>query len=613
MPTSTSLVRCETSWTNRCCIRVRRLLAVLAMLLIGSRCPAADLPSPEQLQQFGLEIVWRGQAVLNVQRDVVAHTMNDEDVFYVQSSSGVLTAFHAENGRKMWSVQVGRRDEPAMTAVSNKDLVIVTGGPVLYGFNKFTGAPAVEYRLPRQPMASPFVDEAAIYVPMTEGALYCYSLTRLEYLQRYGTLPEDAATADVWKFICGESIRLPPVAGDQTVALATEAGNLHCIQARGADAGRSGAQVLLTAEISAPMTLAPNRRALDETYSNYSVIALTSDNRVSSIDMVKGTTLWAYPMGQQLLTQPVVIGDDVFVTTEGRQLVKISRDTLSPSWGRPVELPGYSAPSYMGLGLEDATIEPAIDFVSSGGRVREVAEGSPGHMAGVRPGDIIIRVDQISTPTVEEIKTAFAELPLRIQRPLDVVRDGQIVNLSLKVNSDKWIVNGIRSLSAVGRFGVYGVDVSSRLIVIDRESSALQARLAAPGYNYAHTNSVTDYIYLVSNSGDIACLREIGPTMRLPELSLKSRFAKVTKVHVKRGEALVPDETPVVDVELSDGEMQTLTATVRGVVRTVHVSEGQVIEVGQPLILISDDSFATYHQRPDQRPVDVELNSGNSP
>ena len=68
------------------------------------------IPSQRLLGRYGLERAWWGQATLNPTRDKVRHMTVDEENVYVQATSGVVTAFNNETGKRLWAVQLGRRD-----------------------------------------------------------------------------------------------------------------------------------------------------------------------------------------------------------------------------------------------------------------------------------------------------------------------------------------------------------------------------------------------------------------------------------------------------------------------------------------------------------------------
>lgn len=589
---------------------------LIVVCVFAGQLIAADLPSSKELQSIGLETRWRNQATLDIGRDEVAFVTNDENNVYIQSTAGVLTVFDAENGNKLWTAQVGRNDEPAMALTSNNDMVVVVVGPVIYGFNKFTGKSQLKHRLPGQPSASPAMNDAAIFVPITGGAIYAYSLGVLKYKFRYGALPDTSPRSFLWRFICNEEIVTQPVAGKLALAFATEAGNIHAVDTTGPRPGKSRFQMLLNEPASAPLAIADN-----ETSS--SIILLTGDNQAFSLDLLKGHSEWVYPVGRNMIEAPVIVGDHVYVVTTESTLTRITRDASIPLLqGRPVEIPQEMPPNRIGVAVEEASIDPALQQelrlpLPNAVRVTEITPGSPGQAAGLQTGDVIIRIDQLSSTSVDEARSLLQELPARVERTIEIVRDGKKKRLNVRIPIRKWDVSGVEGVTAVGRFNVYGLDQANRLVAYDLETADQIGRLNITGFNVAHQNYVTDQIFLVSDSGEVACLREIGPTVSVPDLGPTGRVGSVKKIQTSIGEASIAGETAVCELELPDGSMLTITSPHNGVIREIYVSEGDVVTVGSPVALIFDDKFATYYRNPDNRPVDVDIqdsandNAGN--
>ena len=587
--------------------RIRVVSLTFLLCLSAVNCQAQDLLSADALQSLGLEVRWNSQAVLNVRRDIVSYVTNDEEILYVQSSAGVLTAINAENGRRLWTAQIGRTDEATLAVVSNKDLVLVLAGPSIYGYNKFTGTQLLEFRLPEQPAAGPALTENAVFIPLHGGAVYAYSISVLEYMFRYGTLPEDIAIPHMWRFICAEEIIHPPVVGEQALAFVSEKGNVFTVNSGGIEKGRARYQLLLDTPASAPLAIADNA-------TSSSVVLLSDNNLAFSIDLITGKTEWTYPLGRPMTAGPIIVGDSVYVVTEDGTLTNISRDEFG---GRPVEIPQYRAPMFIGAGMQDVEIDPQVqadlNLVGAQGiLVTEITQDSPAAAAGLKTGDIIIRIDEITVTNVEEAQSGIMELPLRVERPVEVVRDGSLETLRLKIGVKEWDVKGIRSLTSIGRFGIYGIDQANRLVAFDKHDSRMIGRLPVTDYQVHHHNTLTDLIYLVSRSGDILCLREIGPTVRMPPMTSVSRMAKVSRVNVRVGDPVDAAGTVLCELELPDGSTQPITIDTPGVIREIFVRAGQSVAVHAPLARIDDDSFPIYHQRPEQRPVDVELNDGGT-
>ncbi|MCP4170090.1 MAG: PQQ-binding-like beta-propeller repeat protein [Fuerstiella sp.] len=586
-------------------IRVTPLTFLLCLSAVN--CPAQGLLSTDALQSLGLEVRWNSQAVLNVRRDIVSYVTNDEEILYVQSSAGVLTAINAENGRRLWTAQIGRTDEATLAVVSNRDLVLVLAGPSIYGYNKFTGTQLLEFRLPEQPAAGPALTENAVFIPLHGGAVYAYSISVLEYLFRYGMLPDEVAIPHMWRFICAEEIVHPPVVGDQALTFVSEKGNVFTVNSGGIEKGRTRYQLMLNTPASAPLAIADNA-------TSSSVVMLSDNNLAFSIDLITGKTEWTFPLGRPMTLGPIIVGESVYVVTEDGTLTNISRDEFG---GRPVEIPQYRAPMYIGAGMQeveiDAQVQADLNLAGSQGiLVTEITPDSPATAAGLQKGDIITRIDEITVTTVEEAQSGIVELPLRVERPMEVIRGGTLENLKLKIGVKEWDVKGIRSLTSIGRFGVYGIDQANRLVGFNKQNSRMIGRLPVTEYQVHHHNSLTDQIYLLSKSGEILCLREIGPTVRMPELTAVSRLAKIVKVNVRVGDPVDPAGTTICEVELADGATQPITARIQGVIREIYIRAGQTVAVDAPLVRIDDDSFPVYHQRPEQQPVDVELNGDDT-
>ena len=682
------------------------LTAIAVCSLTGAPASAqdAEFPTDEDLATLGLEKRWSNQAVLDVNRDVIVQVSNDENLIYVVSSGGVLTTFDAENGKKLWAAQTGVADEPSTPAVSNKDMVLIISGPVVHAFQKFTGEKLIEYRIKGSPTAPPVMGDGVFYVAIGNGALYAYSTSVLEHEYRYGELPDTVAIPHLWRYICGEEIRFPPLLGDEAVAVVTEVGNLHSINTTGLHKGRTRFQIVLNRAASGPPGIAANQ-------TSSSIITVTGDNQVYSFDLLRGVMEWTYPMGRSMIKMPLIVGDQAYVASTDGSLTQFNRNTSSLNYGRPTEIPQYRAPNLIGAGIEDVQIDQSIQDALGGKpgvRIANVVPGGPADLAGLRSGDILRSVETVNIPSTDIAKEVMQTLPLRVARSIQVIRvdtgmnlhnviltdpdgknaapavvigkvqrdtvafaagiqegdllleaggeavtnvddanrliaaaapgsvsvkvrrDGEELTADLSLNAtdingairnhelklripvQKWDVGGMQSVCAVGRFSVYGIDQARRLVAFDRRDSTVRGRAPVLGYKVHLNNYKTDQIYLISESGEVVCLREIGPTVRMPDLSSLSQKAKITKISVKVDDPVDVAGTVLCEVELADGTTEQISAAIKGVIRRIYVTEGQEVSVGDPLFHIFDDQFATYHQKPQDQPVDAELQDDNA-
>ncbi len=322
---------------------LQRTLGLLALFLssasgIAADEPAADAPQPDPPVADApvadaavadteaippLVQLWESQAVLNVDRDVVAYIVNDEDIVYVQSSAGIVTALNADTGREMWTAQVGRTDEVAMPATSNASIVMVVAGPALYALDKFSGKELFSYRLPSQPSAGPVITEGSFFIPLSDNSLCTCALKTLQYLERFHKLPPGIPQAIAWRFATGEVIKRAPVAGASRVGFVTEQGNIHVVDISGVQAGRSKFQFLMKSPATAPLTLVTR----DQEY----LFAAAANNQLYCIGMNTNARVhWTFPLGQRVSEPITVIGQDVYIVGDEGELLGLGLQSGLP-------------------------------------------------------------------------------------------------------------------------------------------------------------------------------------------------------------------------------------------------------------------------------------------
>jgi outer membrane protein assembly factor BamB len=260
---------------------------------------------------------WETQAILNVQRDNVRHIVHDESVVLIQSTAGIVTAMNSENGRRLWARQVGRNDAVTLPAGTSSQYALILTGPVAYAMEKFTGDEVFAYRLPRQPSVGAVVAEGSFFVPFIDGSLGGFSFATLQHQEKYGALPAGVPKAMAWRFAANEEIKVRPATGPGIVVFATEKGNIHGLHAGGSNGGHSLYQLLTKHRIVVPLAVA---KTPDDDF----LLFATSNDDVTCVKLFNGRTMWTYPMGRAIEDNLVVVGDDVYVITEGEGISKLS-------------------------------------------------------------------------------------------------------------------------------------------------------------------------------------------------------------------------------------------------------------------------------------------------
>ncbi|MCH2212918.1 MAG: PQQ-like beta-propeller repeat protein [Fuerstiella sp.] len=293
--------------------RTLNVVIVVLSLNIAISVEAAVPPSAAELERIGLQLNWSGQAVLDPSRDTIRYLTNDEDLVYVQSSGGVVSAFNAEVGRRMWVRQVGRNDAHSMPAVSNADLVVIVSGPDVFALDKFTGEEMFRYRLARHPSAAPAIGDSTVYIPVSNRTIYGFSIKTLIHLSRYETLPPGVARPYLWRWAANERVEYPPVATENVIAFGTTSRNLHAVS----PAGISYYQEFLNGPPSAPL-------AVDHHSERRAIVVATKDRNLFSFDLTRGSLAWYLPLERRVSLQPLIVGHHVYLVMDAAGVACVS-------------------------------------------------------------------------------------------------------------------------------------------------------------------------------------------------------------------------------------------------------------------------------------------------
>jgi outer membrane protein assembly factor BamB len=308
----------------------------------GDVLPLAGVDESEPITIYNipsLKLNWEAQAVINKGRDKVAHVALDEEVVFVQSSAGVVTALNSESGRRFWSAQVGRNDEVAMKATTDSQMVAVVVGPVIHAFDKFSGHKLFAFRLDNAASGAPLITRREIavgnrvdvirhiFVPTSDRALVAYDVEQLQYLGTHGTLKPGVIRALDWRFATAQNIRFAPVAGQERLAFASDVGNIYVMDMTGIAKGNTRFEFLMNSATTAPLTVVTRD-------DNEYLLAACENNRLFCIALkTDGSMVWTIPMSHPVIHPISVVGDDVFVVSANREMLKFSLRT-----GRPAKI-----------------------------------------------------------------------------------------------------------------------------------------------------------------------------------------------------------------------------------------------------------------------------------
>lgn len=302
-------------------------LSLVSLLLLSSAALAQlrqnPLPTDQELARYGLVRAWWNRAVIDPARDKVRSISNDEQVVFVQSTAGVVTAFDAESGRAMWSRLVGSPTQVAYPVVSNDDMAFVASGMRLHGIHKASGEELWEIALPHHPSASPEVDEDQIYIGTVDGSVYAFDLKKITKLYQDRLLPQYSHQTEVWRYQAPSEIVAPPVSNGEVVVFASYSGLLFSVAARD-----RGTNFQFETDGRTPIRVPVAR--------SYNTIYVASDDaRVFALDIRSGHRRWSFTAGSPIRVPPRVVGSQVFVTPSRRGMFCLRNNTGFEVWHQP--------------------------------------------------------------------------------------------------------------------------------------------------------------------------------------------------------------------------------------------------------------------------------------
>lgn len=286
-----------------------RLLLVVGLCCAPTGYCAAQseggIPDEELLNRFGLTMAWWGRAEIDGKRDTVLHVTADEQNMYVQSSSGIITAFHGETGRQLWSGLVGAPDQRGFPATSNDEELLITGGMQIYSFNKNTGELLWQLRSPESPSTSPSLNNEMISIGAVDGTVFTFDLNKVRELHEERMLPQWTTLAKKWRFKTPQTVVSPPIFAGTTIVFASERGIVY---------GLSAENKVFKFQFETDSTIHTPLGSSREL-----IFVVDDDSRMFCLNKENGRIRWKFSSGAPVKQQPRVVGEQVFVipTREG--------------------------------------------------------------------------------------------------------------------------------------------------------------------------------------------------------------------------------------------------------------------------------------------------------
>jgi outer membrane protein assembly factor BamB len=298
------------------------LLFIILVLPTTGFCQSSSLlPDNRELNRYGLERAWWGHAVIDPARDTIQYVRVDEDNIYMQSRSGLVTAFDAETGRRLWSSLLGASTLESLPVSTNESELLIPVGLRLIAVDKFTGEPGWELELPGQPSTSPAVAKNYIYIGMVDGSIYAYDLRKIRVLFSENRLPNWSNVALLWRYTAAKAVTSTPIIRNDTVTFSSLNGSVYSVEAieRGLNF-----EFETDGEIRTQIS-----------HGSDSIYVASEDARLFCLNADNGVRRWAFTAGVPIRRQPRVIGGDVFVTPLRDGMYCLNTVTGIIKWHQP--------------------------------------------------------------------------------------------------------------------------------------------------------------------------------------------------------------------------------------------------------------------------------------
>jgi outer membrane protein assembly factor BamB len=228
-----------------------------------------------------------------------------EITLYAMTDGGVVHAIDAQTGRTKWYTRVGNPNYPCEAPGANDHFVAVLNGSTIYTLNQANGEIVWTRQVRGAPGAGPAVTDRMVFVPMANGKVEAYEL--------------DDYRKPPWVYHSHGRAVIQPIWTGYSVAWPTDRGHLYV-----AEGNVASIQFRLEANnsiVCKAAKLAPSR-----------IVVASTDGYVYCIHEKSGNLIWRFSTGEPIIRSPVVVGDNVYVVTDEKNIFQLSAATGLDRW-----------------------------------------------------------------------------------------------------------------------------------------------------------------------------------------------------------------------------------------------------------------------------------------
>jgi len=308
-----------------------------------------SIPQREALERMNLEVLWHAKVKLDGNRDSLAHLQiiphpdTGAIQLAIQTASGALVLFDADNGDVLWRAQIGTpyfvSQELAHTAaslfVTRRDILFIldrnTGRHRVYHFHPDTKEKVLGFKLDFVPSTGLAANDEHLYVP-SGNRLFAYAIPAYDLLAKKASRkPEDienfAALNDSPQPDLAWSNLEVKVQYDQPPLVST--GQTSTVSTDGRLLSFNKYENILRFEFQTGGGIG----ARAGQFKNVAYLP-SLDSVLYAVDMNTERILWRFLAGAQIDTPAYVNQNDVFVKAKAG-LTRIERSSGKPYWSNP--------------------------------------------------------------------------------------------------------------------------------------------------------------------------------------------------------------------------------------------------------------------------------------
>ncbi len=284
------------------------LFAALLTLALQAAVHAQSVIIPQSVvQRHGLTKAWHTQIEMDRSIDHIAYITQQDGMLYVQTTHAMVHALDAETGRKIWSVQIGRRNQMSYAPGVNEDLLAVINGSTLFVVDRRNGKLKYERELAGAPGAGPALSKKRLYVGMVDGLLQGFNLE------------DTKALPFIYK--SAGRILIQPIVTQVSLGWTTDKGYFYV-----ADANE--AKVRFRIETQGEINSRP-------AHWTPFIYACSLDGYVYAVNEVTGSTVWKFSSGQPISKQPVAVGNYLYILPDLGGMFCLDGKTGQELWFAP--------------------------------------------------------------------------------------------------------------------------------------------------------------------------------------------------------------------------------------------------------------------------------------